>query len=795
MGVSSDIQHGIRRLAKSPAWAATAAGTLALGLAASIVAAVLVRDVLLRPLPFHEPERLVRIVEVSENGRRWWPSFPNAADWREHGRMFAGVGIADVPAVRPVEVNGQAVRVAVSRAARGLFETLGVRPVVGRVFTPEENRPGGPPSAMVSEAFWRRHLGGAAPGVSRVLVGLEQLTVVGVLPASFRFLGDGGDWSHADVWTPLERNTNLGRRTTHGYHVVARLRDGLALNDARADMNDLLRVLRAQHAQPTQAHTALLTPLQDFVVGGARDSLQLLLYAAAGLLLVSCLNLAAAILAQGLSRARELSLRLALGATRWKLARHLLAEAAALAVPGAILGLGLAALGLRLIRTRAAASLPRLDEASLDPQAVLVGCGVAALTMVAAGLVPAALLSARSPVDRLRTHGATAASPGRERAWTMFVVAQMALTMVLLTGTGLLVRSFVAAVSVDVGYDARDVLAVDVALPETHYSAPGRRIAYYDAALDRLRSTPGVRAAGLTNVLPHVTSMLMASTRRDRPEAKTVFGGYRLIDRGYLDAIGVVQVQGQGLHAAGTALIDRTLHDSLWSGGPALGDRVLNNFSDRPLTVAGVVGAVREWQQVNDTIGAVYVDFRERPDRIQAMHVVVRYAGGRARGEAVILDALRSVDPLVPVTIAPLAARAGESLSGRRLMLLLASGFGACALLLAAAGVHAMVAFAVGRERRESAIRLALGAQPCALGARVLWKGIGPAAAGVAVGIAAAVPLARVMRAQLFQVEPSDPRAFACAAFALLAAAIAAAAVPARRAARVPAAEALREDA
>ncbi len=780
-----DLRFSARRLAKRPAWTALSAGTLALGLAAATVATILVRDVLLQPLPFPRSDRLVRIVERSDNGRGWWPSFPNAADWRAQAACFSGVGIADIPAVRPVTLNGTAVRVPISRAARGLFETLGVRPVAGRLFTAEENAPGGAHVAIVSEAFWRGPLGGRP--LDQLAVGLRDTPylVVGVLPAAFRFLGDGAAWTApADVWTPMDQDHDLGGRTAHGYHVVGRLRDGVTLAQARTEMSALSRRLKVEHAEPTQADTAVLTPLQDLVVRQARDPLRWLLYASLAVLLVACVNLAAAILAQGLQRIRDLSIRVALGASRGRLVAHVLADAMGLAVPAVLAGLTLAAIALTAIRAIAGASLPRLDETRVDLTIVAMAAAAALVTALLAGAIPALVLASRPFLGRLRTHGAGAAGP--RRLWPAFIAIQVAISMLLLAGTGLLVRSFVAAVTVDLGYDARNVLAVDVTLPDGAYRDDARRVAFYDAALARVRAAPGIAAAGLTSVLPHETSAFTGGTSRDVPGSASVFAGYRLVDSGYFEALGIPRMQmDRAAFEAGGAVVDRRLQQALWSGGDPIGDRVRSNFSRGVLTAVGLVGTVKEWDQDSETIGAVYEDYHRRPDAIGSMHFVVRYAGGAAAAVDGVRRAVAGVDPLVPVTIEPLQERATASLAGRRFLVALAGAFGAVALVLASVGVYALVAFAVAQGARESAIRIALGARPASVRGRAILSGVGPALAGVAGGLLGALWLGGALQAQLFHVRPRDPAVLATAALGACLAAWVAAALPARRAARV----------
>ena len=362
--IAGDVRVSLRHLARTPAWTFIASGTLAVGLAASLVAGVLLRDVVLRPLPFPHADRLVRIIEISENGRGWWPSYPNARDWREHGRMFDAVGIGGTSRIEPVLLDASAVRAPVAKAGAGFFEMFGIRPVAGRLFAPDEQHPESLPVAVITERFWRGPLHGRPLADLSVGIGERRYAVVGVLPASFKFLGEAGAWTEpADVWTPLEREANPGRRTSHGeYHVVARLREGVPLERARAEMNELAAALKAQHREPTQADRVALTPLQEVAVRSAREPLQLLVFAGLAVLLVSCLNLAAAVLAQGLARAGELQVRLALGATRWRLAQHMLVGSATLAGPGAVAALVFAAIGLHTIKGAAAGSWPRLGE-------------------------------------------------------------------------------------------------------------------------------------------------------------------------------------------------------------------------------------------------------------------------------------------------------------------------------------------------------------------------------------------------------------------------------------------------
>jgi len=451
-----------------------------------------------------------------------------------------------------------------------------------------------------------------------------------------------------------------------------------------------------------------------------------------------------------------------------------------------------------VIRQSAPGALPRLDEIGLDGDVLMAAAGLALLTACVAGLVPAILLS-RTTTDRLRGRGVIAGSRDHRGVWGGFVAAQVALTFVLLSATGLLSRSFIAALSVDLGYNPHNVLAVDVTLPLDRYADGGRRVQFYDDILERLRAAPGVSAAGLTSVLPGDTSAFTAGTftsETDQPRAgePVTLAGYRLVDAGYFDAIGIARVHDDGRRLRDGAAIDERLQSVLWKHGDPMGQRVMNALSDVALRVSAIVGSVREWNQGEDTTGSVYVDFHRRPDALQDMHIVIRSARPGVALAPLVRRVFASVDPSVPVTIDSLESRVTEALNGRRLLLVLAIGFGAIAFLLAIAGTYALVAFAVGRQRREAAIRLALGARPSGLQQRVMTRGLMPAVVGVVIGVAGSLPLGWAIRAQLFNVQPSDPFVLGVAALAVIVSACCAAAVPARRATQIDPAEVLRAD-
>jgi predicted permease len=795
---SPDVKQAFRHVVRKPARGLIGPLTVGVGIGATVLVFVLVRGIVLRPLPFPESDQLVRLTEVDENGRSWWPSYPNLVDWRENGDFLEGVAAASVATVEPLQTGEESVRASVGTLSRGFFEVVRADAQVGRLFTAAENAAGGEAVAVVSWSFWRGVLGSVPLDDVQLGIGGESYTVIGVLNPSFRFLGEAGAWSDASVWVPMERNPPAWRRTSHGYHVVARLRDDVGLSQARIRMNALAERLAAEHGEPTHAMTVRMTRLHDEVVASVRRPLALLLGGALIVFFVACFNLAAMLMADGLSRTRELSVRLALGATRIDLFRNLLSHAAVLAVPGAVLGALFAWSGLAAIRGAGARSFPRLDEVTVDVTLVLLAGGAAALFAIIAGVIPAFVLPAREVEVGLRSHRTATASRGSRGIWSSFVAGQVALTVTLAFACGLLARSFAAALRVDLGYSARNVLTVDIALPESSHAEVARQMAYWQTALDRVRAVPGVGAASLTNILPHETSALVSGTSAENAPEQLRFGGVRLIDSEYFRVMEIPLVTSEATTTwasePGSVLVDRSLADHLWPGRNAVGHRVHNGFLEGPAVVTGVVGSVKEWDQTDVPYGAVYIDYRAVPERARAMHMVLRTA---VPAETVIADVRRvltDLDPRVPVTIESLESRVRDSLDSRRLLLGITLAFSLSALLLAGIGVYAIVAFVVARGRKESGIRLVLGAPAGRVRRGALSQGLRPALLGLGLGTALTPVAGSLLETQLFRVRSFDPLVLALTIAVLGSAAMIGAWLPARRATRFEPRLVLRDD-
>lgn len=779
-----DLNAALREIGRSPVAAAGSVFTLGLGLAATVLLLVLVRGVLLAPLEFERPDRLVRLLEETSSGGGFWPSWPNIADWRDEAEVLESVIAADVGTEKPVILGEAAQRVALGRVSRGFFRTLGVTPVAGRDLRDDENRPGAPALALIGEEFWKSSLGGRPLEEIRLELETDRYEVVGVVPAGFRFLGNGNAWLAADVWVPLERAADLGPRGSHGYHTIGRLRDGVGLEEARTSLNALAARMKERYGEETSADAMGVQPLAEAVVADLEGPLRLLLIAAFAVLAVSCLNLGAGLLARGITRQRDLAVRTALGARRGDLIRLQLAHAGLLAVPGAVAGVVLAWAGLEAIRVWAGSAVPRLEGVTLDPAALAIGTGFAFLTALGAGLIPALALSSRPDLAaRLRTHESTSEGRGQKVLWDAFVAGQVALTLALLVSSALLTRSLLAALDVDLGYRTEGVLIAAIALPESRYEEGERRVAYYDALLARLRASAGIDAAGLVSIPPDEVFTYIGGTYRPESPEESVWGGIRLVDEGYFETVGIPVHEGSLSRTADAALVDGQLEENLWPGSSPVGGRLESAHLEEPVDVAGRVGSVRMWNQARG-VGAYYLHYARAPERLLSMHVVARGPDAGAVSAAIRAAAL-ATDPLAPVEIEPLQARVDASMVDRRLMLAIALGFAASALLLAAAGVHALVSQAAARRRRETGIRLILGAAPVRIRRRVLAHGMRAMLGGVIVGVAMSWAAVQGLRSQLFGISALDPAALGGAVLALLLAAGLAAWMPARRATRV----------
>ena len=789
-GNMQDLRWALRGLGKQPGFTLLALVTLALGIGATTVAFTVFDTVLLRPLPFQEPERLVLVRERTEEARVLPPSYPNFADWRERARGFASLASATFPASWTVGAGDEPVFVRAMGLSRGFLATLGVRPVVGREFTAEEQAPGGPQAVMVSHDLWTTQLGARRP-LGTLRLGDAEVPIVGVLPPGFRFEYE------AQLYYPHEQGPGT-IRNAHAYLVVGRLAPGTTLAAARAEMTALSAALRAAHGGETQAVDADVTPLRDYLVGDHRGLLRVVLGAAALVLLIACTNLVSAQLARGLARQREVSVRSALGASRGRLLRLLLVESLVLAAGGALLGALLAAAGTRLVRAAGSGLLPRLDELTVDARVLGFCAAITALTAVVVGLYPALRLSAGDAGTVLRG-GARGDLGRRSRAWPLLVGFEIATALVLLVGSTLLVRTMRNILSADVGFDPRGVVTATI-------SSSGMELAELERVRAELAALPGVRGAAWANQPPlawgNVSAPLLRPT--DPPDAWPAMAGFRVVTPDYFAVLGQPLLEGRSFGdadragGAPVAIVTDGAARRLWPDAPAVGQRVRTNFlADQWLTVVGVVREASSWTMPRGEQHEIYVPLAQQLDGMRAaaggqLVAMVRGGGDAAALVPAVRSRLRDVAPAVPARLGTMDERIASSAADRRFATAALAAFGLVALVLAGVGIYGVMAYTVVTRTHEVGVRLALGATPGGVMRHVLRGALAMGVGGVVVGAAAGLVATRWLESALYGVSRLDPATYALGAAVLLGIALLGAWVPARRSSRVDPVRAMR---
>lgn len=665
---------------------------------------------------------------------------------------------------------------------------------------------------MVSYGFWQRTLGGPLDLRGLTLrSGGSVYTVVGVMPPSVAF-PEG-----VEVFVPRGLFPPDESRTAHNWKVLARLRDGVSLEEARSDASGLARRLKAQYGDDTWMVDAAVVPLREALTGRVRPALLVLLGAVSCLLLVACANVTNLLLAQSEVRRRELAVRTALGATRGRLTRQLLAEALLLSLAACALGVLFAQWGVAALLATDAGRLPRADEIGLRPEVLAFSAGVSVLTALALGLTTAWRATSDLRPASLHEDGRSPGGGGRRPVLQALVASQVAATVVLLAGAGLLGRSLLRLLSTEPGFRTENVLAMDVSLPFAEGADPRRLARFHQEVVGRLQSLPGVREVGGVNVTPLtgegangtflVTDRPVTDFREFEALVKnpalTGQAEFRIASEGYFRALAIPLLQGRlfderdGPEAPHAALINASLARQRWPNANPLGKQVEFGNMDgdlRLFTIVGVVGDVREAGLDTEPRPTFYGDYRQRPGKTVAFTYVMRAEADPAALAASARRVVTELDPEVPPRVRTLEAVRAASVADRRLTLGLLGSFGASALLLAGLGLYGVTAYAVARRTREMGIRMALGAQPGQVVRLVVSEGTRPVLLGAGLGLLLAVGLSRFMQGLLYGVPPGDPLSFAAAALVLGAVAFLACLVPARRAARVDPMVALRTD-
>ncbi|MHB1329438.1 MAG: ADOP family duplicated permease [Gemmatimonadales bacterium] len=790
-----DVRYAVRTLRRTPGFTAVAIATLALGIGATTVFFSVVDHVVLRPLPYPEPDRLVLIRERIEQLSDRYPLVDaNAAHFLEWRRRCGACGT--ITAARGASVtltNGaDPERVGALRVSADVFPTLGAQPALGRLFSADEDVEGGPRVAILSDGLWRRL--GADPLIVGRTVTLNDTPweVIGVTERGFHYPGGAGHGIPRviDLYLPLALSAH--ERTTPGeyqYSVIAKLPPNGTIEQARAELGGIAAELsRASPAGFTLS--ALVTPLKTAIVGTSSRPLLLLLGAVGAVLVIVCVNLAHLLLARNLARTREWALRVAIGAHPTRLVRQTLTESLVLAVAGGGAGIVLSQWGLAALLRRAPIDLPRLGEITLDARVLTVSLLLSIVVGVSFGALPALRSSRTAPADALKGGGRGHTEGRRSLTGRAALIgAQAALCAALLAMTGLLLSSLVRVQRVDTGFAPMPALALDLSLPPAQFADAERRIGFFDALLDNVGAAPGVRAAALTTLLPlegEAQIEVLSWEHDSRPAATRPVANIRYVSPAYFSVAGTPIRRGRAFTNAdrGTAVVVLSARtaETLWPGEDPLGKRVVPGSNDSAATVIGVAGDIRARSPEQESNPAAYLPYWSL-NTPTAMTLVVAADGDPSRLTAAARQAVRASGTGVAISkVRTVDAVIAAATASRRFQLMVFVWFGITALVTAAVGIYGVVSHAVGQRRSEIGIRLALGARPAEVRRRVIRDGLVPVAAGLALGLGATVAFGGILAGLLFGVRVSDPLTLAAVAAVILAVAAAACWLPARRA-------------
>ncbi|HKD18632.1 MAG TPA: ABC transporter permease [Thermoanaerobaculia bacterium] len=810
-----DVRYALRGLRRSPGFAAAAVVTLALGMGATTAIFSVIRTVLLAPLPYAEPERRVMIWSRWKDFDKTWVADGEVMDYRRFVPSLESVAAWDTEEANLTGGGGEPVRVGTAAITANTFETLGAKPLLGRGLTEEEDRPGGAPVAVLAYGLWQNRFGGD-PSVLGAAIEVDGVArrVVGVMPRGFALPTDFtvAAAEPSQIWIPVQFDPAQLSHGSHGYYAAGLLRRGATARRATAELQVVTGNLTRQGLYPAEMHfSAFAEPVDEDIRGGARRALRLVFAAVLFLLLMACANVANLLLARAEGRQREISVRAAIGAGKARLTQQLLTESLVLAVAGGVLGLALAWAGVRWIAAHGAAGLPALSPLGVEPRMLAFAAVLSVLTTLVFGFAPV-VQSLRLDLAGSLKETASSTSGGLRRQGLRGALAavQMGLAVVLLLGAGLMLRSLAALLRVDLGFEPRHVLTLQVRPPEATYPKPEAVVALYRALLERVRALPGVRAAGIVRSLPlaaEIGDWGIVAEGYDPPPGLHAKGDWQVVSDGALEALGERLLRGRPLAASDTAdalpvvLVNETLARTYWPGQDPIGKHLRMGLRENDRPWMQVVGLLRD-ERHNGVTAVIkekfYVPYAQFPrarggDAARGMTIVVRADGDPMALVGPVRAEVRRLDPSLPVANTRLMTDVVDaSLATPRLTGTLLAIFAGLALLLAGVGVAGVLSYLVSRRRREIGIRLALGSSRAAVLGLVVRRGVAYASMGIAAGMLAAFFLSEALAGLLFGVAPRDPITFASVAAILLAIAAGASAIPAWSAARVDPLEALR---
>jgi putative ABC transport system permease protein len=817
-----DLRFGLRTLRRSPGFTLVTVLTLALAIGATTAIFSIVYGVLLRPLPYPDPSRIMAIFEVTTQGTWNRLADPNFDDFRDQSHSFQtiakyGSGIASISG------GSEPTRSTVASVSLEFFKVFGVQPSIGREFTAAEARKGAAPVVLVSYGYWKQYLG-SSPSLSRWHLKIDNadFSIIGVLPKGFQFPAS------AALWLPADRDGENPSRTSHNYDAVARLRSGVTIEQANADLSAIARRIHDTSNEQNEylLKDAVVVPLKKSMTGDARPALLILLAAVGFLLLVACANVANLLLAQASVRWRELAIRSALGAARGRLVRQFLTEAFLLSLIGGGLGVLGAFWGVAGLIALAPDGLPRLDSVSINLSVLAFAFLLSSSVAVGLGVFTAIRATSGDVGEALAGGGRSqAGSQSSERIGRLIVGGQIAITLVLVVGAGLLGRSLMKVLEVNPGFRVDKIITMDVSLPDidwTDSKAKAGEATFYRNLIDRLQQIPGVRKVGATSGLPLESGLpnglFVLMTQSELPKLPTNFealsrffdelfrhkertgtADFGVATAGYFQALGIPLLEGRifdehdGPDSPNVAVISESLAHTRWPGQNPIGHTIeFGNMDGDPrlLAIVGIVGDVHNYGLDAPPRPTVYVDLFQRPRSPITITMLsnadTELVTSAARG------VLHDLDPDIPASFRTFSQVYSAALGSRRFNLIVVSFFGIVALLLATAGVFGVIAHSVSRRTREIGVRVALGASSGNVLAMILGQGLRTVLIGIGIGLAASVALTRTMESLLFAVTPTDPLTFAAVILLVVVTALLACYIPARRATRVDPMTALR---
>jgi putative ABC transport system permease protein len=807
-----DLRYGLRMLRKNPGFTFIAALTLALGIGANTAIFSVVNAVLLRSLPYRDPDRLITLSYYRARALNDFATAAEFLEWRDKAKSFEQIAACRFDTA-DLTGSGEPERLNAGFASADLFATLGVAPAIGRSFTPEEDTPGGAQAVILSDELWRRRFGADPQLIGRSLT-LEgrSRTVIGVMPHGFRFLDE------AELWLPLALDVNQ-QLSRHGNEVrlkvIARLKPGATLEAARADLSVILNWQRQSFPDnysfwgDVQVRGA---GLAESLTGNVRLALLALFGAVLFVLLIACANVANLALARSAARQKEMAIRAAVGAGRFRLARQSLTESLLLSSIGGLAGLLLAGWGVKLIVALSPDWIARIEESRVDGRVLWFTCLVALSASLLAGLIPALQASKTDVNETLKAQSSAAGKRGARRAMPVLMITELALSLVLLAGAGLMIKSFLRLMAVPKGFNPDGVLTLTLTPGSARYPHRSpQRDSYYRDVLSRVRTLPGVESAGLASKIPLEGGLMIAQLqiegRQPFEQGKGPVVDINLVSPEYLQTMGIEIRSGRpfsaqdGAEAPKVAIVNETIARRFFPDENPLGHRLL--ISQIPRTIVGVARDTRHLRLDQETRLETYLPYTQSPDWDRGHVLAARVAPGQNNpaGMASLANAIRrqaqTIEPNEPVNpVVALEDRLSKSraVAGRRFQTLLFGVFAGIALVISMVGIYGVISYAVSQRTQEIGVRMALGAQASDVLRMVVWRGMRLTLIGVALGVAAALALTRIMKNLLFEVSATDPATFALIALLLIGVAFIASYIPARRATKVDPLIALRSE-